>query len=101
MLSRLLHNYILEQENDAEVQMMGIWSQTGRNISDDYNSASEGKVVIEYDDARCESNARCWLIFDEGQSTYDDARLWNGLFKQPSSPGQNLIIVPFAFYGIP
>ncbi|KAE9396199.1 hypothetical protein BT96DRAFT_1040804 [Gymnopus androsaceus JB14] len=97
-LCRLLHNYILDQEKDAEVQVLGIWNKNiPGGVMDAFDHAADRCKVFSYDDALRGDGTKRWMLFDEGQETYDDPRSWNTLFK-PVTPHENTYIVLFASY---
>ncbi|KAE9408450.1 hypothetical protein BT96DRAFT_970740 [Gymnopus androsaceus JB14] len=91
-LCRLLHNYILDQEKDAEVQVLD------RSVMDAFAHALESYKVFGYAEAMSGDGNKRWMLFDDGQETYDDARLWNTLFKLDTLK-ENTYIVFFAAYG--
>lgn len=77
---------------------MTLWLKPYGGIDNDIARARDWNIILNYSDAMSEDGTRRWILFDEGEETYDDPRLWNGLFKLPAH-SQGPIIVLFGLYG--
>jgi predicted AAA+ superfamily ATPase len=87
----LLHQYIHENEPSALVYRLDGWTRDGIHYVDKLSSQVEGFP----------SNVdKTYLLFDEGQDTYDDHLLWNGFFKGLPAFGAFYVAI-FCSYGSP
>lgn len=70
----LLHAYILEQSPSAFVNTQQSWPPRG-------SGPSHQQRLRQVDPAYPRSDGVAFLLFDEGQDSYDDHLLWNGFLK--------------------
>ena len=91
----LLHIYILEQSPSAFVNTQQSWPPRG-------SGPSANQHLRQVDPAYPRSDGLAFLLFDEGQDSYDDHLLWNGFFKGVTDGFYHWYhVVLFCSYGSP
>jgi hypothetical protein len=91
----LLHAFILEQEPSAIVIAQTSWPPAGSGLSLD-------ECLQLVDPAFPSGDDLTYLLFDEGQESYQDQSLWNDFFKRVCDRDYNHYrVVLFCSYGSP
>jgi hypothetical protein len=91
VLSRLLQSHISEIEPQALIYWTDSWMPPYKSHGQALKSRL--RVFPDY-------NVKTYLLFDEGQQTYNDLDLWNGFFKNLEM-FPNYRVVLFCSYGSP
>ncbi len=93
----LLHAFILEQAPSAFVNTQHSWPAGGSGLS-----LKERLRLVDPAYPRHQRDGIAYLLFDEGQETYEDQSLWNDFFKRVSDGGYGLYhVILFCNYGSP
>jgi hypothetical protein len=86
----LLHTFIRDSCPDMKVYRIDSWPKSEEQYTERLDAITNGFP----------SHSPCYLLFDEGQDTYDDSALWNGFFKSITESSSYRIVV-FCSFGSP